>query len=97
VLFLPSREEGFGIPILEAGLSGIPVFCADIPPLRDLGMSSVNYFSLDDKPEKIASLISEGLSTNIILAFRVRVRQQYAWQQIYRQQIEPLLERVRTK
>ena len=32
-LFLPSREEGFGIPVLEAGLSGIPIFCADILPL----------------------------------------------------------------
>lgn len=92
-LFLPSREEGFGIPILEAGLTGIPVFCTDIPPLRDLGLSFVNYFSLEDEPAKIASLISTNLSTNMMLKFRARVRQEYAWQQIYQQQIEPLLER----
>ncbi len=33
-LLLPSLEEGFGIPVLEAGLAGLPVFCSDIPPLR---------------------------------------------------------------
>jgi glycosyltransferase involved in cell wall biosynthesis len=26
-LFMPSAEEGFGIPILEAGLAGLPIFC----------------------------------------------------------------------
>jgi glycosyltransferase involved in cell wall biosynthesis len=93
-LFLPSREEGFGIPILEAGLTGIPVFCADIPPLRDVGLSFIHYFQLEDEPAKIASLIATSLSTNMVLKFRARVRQGYAWQEIYQQQIEPLLERV---
>ena len=32
-LILPSREEGFGIPMIEAAFSSIPVFCADIPVL----------------------------------------------------------------
>jgi glycosyltransferase involved in cell wall biosynthesis len=94
VLFLPSREEGFGIPILEAGLAGIPVVCADIPPLRDLGLSFVNYFSLEEAPETIASLILKNLSTSRLFEFRVRVRSHYAWRQIYQQQIQPLLERV---
>ncbi|MFO3795811.1 MAG: glycosyltransferase family 4 protein, partial [Anaerolineales bacterium] len=44
-LFLPSYEEGFGIPILEAGLAGRPIFCSDIPPLRALGGKEVMYFS----------------------------------------------------
>ena len=36
-LLLPSTEEGFGIPVLEAGLTGMPIFCADILSLRELG------------------------------------------------------------
>src|SRR5262249_8609058 len=36
-LLFPSTQEGFGIPVLEAGLVGIPAFCADIPPLRETG------------------------------------------------------------
>jgi glycosyltransferase involved in cell wall biosynthesis len=96
-LFLPSREEGFGIPVLEAGLAGIPVFCADIPPLRDLGGSSVDYFLLDEEPAKIASMISATLSSSALFVFRTRVRSQFAWRQVYQQQIQPLLERVRDK
>ncbi len=35
-LFFPSREEGFGIPLIEAAFSKIPVFCANIPVLQEL-------------------------------------------------------------
>jgi glycosyltransferase involved in cell wall biosynthesis len=90
-MVLPSREEGFGIPVLEAGLAGLPAFCADIPPLRDLGMADVRYFSLDDPPSHIASLIAEQLSSSSMLEFRARVRSHFAWPEIYRQQIDPLL------
>jgi glycosyltransferase involved in cell wall biosynthesis len=96
-LFLPSREEGFGIPLLEAGLAGIPIFCADIPPLKALGGTFVSYFSLDEDPSNIASMIWEELSVSRQAGFRHRVRSRYAWHQIYEQQIEPLLERVRNQ
>ena len=42
-----SRAEGFGIPILEAGLARLPVFCTDIPPFRESGQGDVTYLSLD--------------------------------------------------
>lgn len=91
LLLLPSREEGFGIPVLEAGLAGLPSFCADIPPLRDLGAGFVNYFSLDESPESIAAMIVEHLSTSPLFGFRAQVRSQYVWRQIYRQQIQLLI------
>ena len=43
-LLMPSREEGFGIPLIEAALTRLPIFCADIPPLRDLGDADVSLF-----------------------------------------------------
>ena len=90
-LFLPSREEGFGIPILEAGLAGLPIFCSDIAPLRDLGGSQVTYFSPDADPETLAGIVGERLSSDPVYRMRVNVRKRFAWERVYLQHIAPLL------
>jgi glycosyltransferase involved in cell wall biosynthesis len=90
-LFMPSFEEGFGIPILEAGLANLPIFCSDIPPLRSLGGSYATYFSPDGDPETIANTISNQLSSNPVFQMRTTVRGLYTWEGIYTRQIAPLL------
>lgn len=35
-LALPSRDEGFGLPALEASACNVPVVCSDIPALREV-------------------------------------------------------------
>ena len=91
-LFMPSREEGFGIPILEAGLAGIPVFCSDIEPLRKLGREQAFYFSPDAEPEEVAALIINQLDSLLSFKLRARVRMKYTWEGIYTDQIAPILE-----
>jgi glycosyltransferase involved in cell wall biosynthesis len=90
-LLLPSREEGFGIPILEAGLAGLPVFCADILPLRELGGGFASYFSPDANPAEVAGLVAGRLGPDLSFGLRQRVKQAYTWQRIYAEQIRPLL------
>ncbi|HEY5902819.1 MAG TPA: glycosyltransferase family 4 protein [Anaerolineales bacterium] len=92
-LLLPSREEGFGIPILEAGLAGIPVFCSDIPPLRELGAGFADYFPAAGGPADIAGLIARRLETDAAFRLRERVRSQYLWERVYRTRIVPFLEK----
>ena len=91
-LFLPSREEGFGIPLLEAGLAGLPVFCADIPPLRELGGDFATYFSPDANPYFIAALIRDRLTHDRSFGLRQMVKKEYSWPHLYATCIRPLLE-----
>ncbi len=93
-LILPSREEGFGIPILEAGLAGIPVFCSDIAPLRELAGEDGVYFSPDARAEDIAMQIKTRLTASPVARLRARVRQGYTWEAVYRRWIAPLLEEI---
>lgn len=94
-LLFPSREEGFGIPILEAGAAGLPIFCADIPPLKELGGRYAHYFSPDADPVKIAQDIAAYYADNATFELRRRVRQEFTWEYVYAKRIEPLLGEIR--
>jgi glycosyltransferase involved in cell wall biosynthesis len=93
-LFFPSFEEGFGIPILEAGISSIPVFCADLPVLHELGGNEVNYFDIRTDPAVIAGQIITRLTEDATSRLARRVKHDYAWEAIYKNLIEPLLQEV---
>lgn len=90
-LLFPSRYEGFGIPALEAGLSGIPIFCSDIPPLRATAGPAGHYFALDEAPTSIATRIAATLEDDPRYHLRRQVRTSYTWEAIYHQTIAPLL------
>lgn len=90
-LFFPSREEGFGIPVLEAGLAGLPVFCADIPPLRELGEGCAVFFSPDANPAEVAAQVTAHYAADPLFKLRRRVRAHYTWKRIYADLIDPLL------
>ncbi len=94
VLFLPSLQEGFGIPLLEAGMIKLPIVCSDIPPFREIGGDNVTYFGLDESPEAIAEkVLAIARSNNTQSMFRHVIRH-YVWDNLYTREILPLLERT---
>jgi glycosyltransferase involved in cell wall biosynthesis len=93
-LFMPSHREGFGMPVLEAGLAGLPVFCADtVPAAKEIGGQDVRMFPHNAEPAHVAELILKQVRENSVLRLRRRVRQRLTWRSIFRQQIMPLLDR----
>ena len=92
-LFFPSREEGFGIPLIEAAFSHLPAFCADIPPLRELGLEDAWFFSPDEDPITIAAIIANHFRLSFTARLSMRVRSSFRWEAIYQKHILPLLER----
>lgn len=92
-LFFPSREEGFGIPLIEAAFSHLPAFCADIPPLRKLGLGDAQFFSPDEDPTKVAKKIADYFQNSMSARLAMRARAAFRWEAIYRQHIAPLLVR----
>ncbi|MEN4041822.1 MAG: glycosyltransferase family 4 protein [Anaerolineaceae bacterium] len=89
-LLMTSREEGFGLPLLEAGLSRMPIFCSNIAQLHALAGEYATYFSPDEDPARVARLIVQRLRSDPLYQMRVKVRKEYTWDAVYQNQITPL-------
>ena len=57
-VLVPSRKEGFGLPVLEGLSAGVPVLASDTPALREVGGDAATYLPLGDA-EAWARAISE--------------------------------------
>lgn len=71
VFIFPSLYEGFGIPVLEAFISGAPAILADNSSLAEVGADSACYFKTSDKKdleEKIEKVLSDEKFRNELIA-----------------------------
>lgn len=90
-LFLPSLEEGFGIPMIEAAFSRTPVFCSAIEPLTELGGADVSYFDPAGNPAQVAAQLADTLERSPVYQYAVRARTAYTWEEVYARHLAPLL------
>jgi glycosyltransferase involved in cell wall biosynthesis len=70
---LPSRDEGFGLPVLEALACNVPVVCSDVPALREVAgdqASFVPYGDVDGLAATMRSVLSEGSPPHVAAARR---------------------------
>ncbi len=94
ILFLPSKQEGFGIPLLEAGMIKLPIVCSDIPPFRSIAGDHALYFDLKDDPHNIAQRILEFIDRLPPARWFRKVMNEYAWDNIYHNVLKPFLENL---
>jgi len=93
LVFVPSKEEGFGLPVIEAGAARKTVFCSRIPPFQELIREDIEgyMFDLNNPPEDIAFRIYRMLLENTVDNNFDKVMEKYDWKSIVVKKIIPLL------
>lgn len=93
-LLFPSRQEGFGLPPLEAALHRMPIFCADIEPMNTLLKGRATFFDPNIAAAKLASLLLEEMARDETSALRKKISREFSWETIYSRFLDPLLQTV---
>jgi glycosyltransferase involved in cell wall biosynthesis len=91
-LLLPSFDEGFGLPVLEAAVARLPILCSDLPSLRALAGDAATYFDPGASAARVATAVLTRLDRDPTVGLARRARRQYAWPEVYARFVEPLLE-----
>jgi glycosyltransferase involved in cell wall biosynthesis len=89
-LVLPSANEGFGLPMLEAGLRRLPIICSDIPALRETGGDEATYVPVDADGAAFARAIETRLAADPIARLHRRAREN-EWPRILAELVLPVI------
>ncbi len=93
LVFIPSKEEGFGLPVIEAGAARKPIFCSRIPPFQELVREDIEgfMFDLNNPPADIALRIYTMMLESTVDNNFDQVVEKYDWKSIVVNKIIPLL------
>ena len=89
-LVLPSANEGFGIPALEAGWHRLPIVCSDIPALRAVAGGDATYVAADADGPTLARAIAQRLEADPIARLHRRSRE-HAWPRVLAEHVLPAI------
>jgi glycosyltransferase involved in cell wall biosynthesis len=89
-MLFPSRQEGFGLPLLEAAAHRLPVFCSNIEPLKSIALSGTLLFDLREAPRNVAERIRNAFEQDAIFKRKKQLLRDYSAERLYLNMIEPL-------
>lgn len=90
LVVLPSRAEGFGLPVIEAMACGVPVVCSDLPVLREIA-DGVAIFCDPNDPAAFADAIGSVLdapSNSSRRQLGIERAGTFTWERAARQTVE---------
>ena len=89
VVVLPSRAEGFGLPVIEAMACGVPVVCSDLPVLREIA-DEVAIFCDPGDPAAFAQAITQILEAGSGDRRRLGIERakRFTWERAAQQTVE---------
>jgi len=93
VFIFPSLKEGWGLVVLEAMASGLPVVASDIDPLREFmenGKNSLLVSPMDFKAlsDSIISLLEDDVLNNMLKIEGYKTAAQYSWESAARHHLD---------
>lgn len=89
LLFLPSTQEGYGLPLIEGALHGVPVYCSCIPAHREVAVGAT-FFKLTASTKVLARKIKKDTAVQMRQSQR-QMMARLAWSRIVQEMLEPLL------
>ncbi len=89
-MLFPSRQEGFGLPLLEAAAHRLPVFCSNIEPLKSIAVAGTVLFDLRDAPRNVAERICHAFAKDAIFQRKKQLLRDYSAERLYLDRIEPI-------
>jgi glycosyltransferase involved in cell wall biosynthesis len=91
-LVMPSRYEGFGLPVLEAMACGIPVVAASDPALREVAGDAAIFVAVHELAEGIRQALTE--RERLVAAGLERARL-FTWEETARRTVDVYLDLLR--
>jgi glycosyltransferase involved in cell wall biosynthesis len=90
MVVLPSRAEGFGLPVIEAMACGVPVICSDLPVLHEIADGVADFCDPSD-PGAFGDAIAARLDVPANASRRqlgIERARSFTWERAARQTVE---------
>ena len=90
-LVMPSLEEGFGLPLLEAMLAGTPVVASDIPAFREVANDAFYSFDpnkVEDLQEAIGRILQDSELRQRLTRLGTERAKRFSWADAARKTLE---------